>query len=726
MYLDSLLLVLIIILVTLSIFIYIGYGPGRLLISKKLQNYFWYIIPFIGISILVAVGEVIGFLGLGVKTTLIILIVFSTIFNLLATWFVNKKVYVFNKHFAITVIIFVVLASFPLFYNNKLITIGSNGDAISYVSVSDYLSYNGTVLPNDTNSHPFDTLVLNVLSSGTRLGPMYIQGLVDTVLNMKGYQTLTAISNVFFGLILISSWIFGRYILRLKKAFALCVPMFMGLNNLILWIGYDCSFSQIMATAFIPLILMYLFRVLDGDYEVKDIALTGIFTAGLMSIYPESFIYILGILGVYFILSLFQKKYNVFSIIKRFGIITAITIMFNPIAFYRFIDFVQQKLSSTEFATEAARRTAGNIRYFLPLSEVFGITPHNAIEPYHLPIFVKLCVLVLMLFIILVITIKVIRSNKFERIVIISLLSPFLLIALFNYYLAFPYGYSKTLSFGSIFVILVFLKSVQDLYLKIRVFRPILLVGTLTLLMVNALSYCIVVARTAASVSALETKFIELERVSNFVGRDKVLRVDSFPPSAGQMWVNYFLKEPQLEIPKVIAYYGPENIFANKTTPEFLLDDAKSTGQQKDYSWLQTPVFETENYKVIPKRPGLLLKQSLNDDGDFVQLQPGSEIYMKINNKYLEYTADTIVKTTDLKSIYISTNSIRLEAYAVQDVKVLVEVTIMGKGNISKHKTFLNSESGLNINLPNEPINIRIRNIDQRPLFMNSIYFFQN
>lgn len=727
MYIHSFFLVLLVILVTLGLFIYVGYGLGRFLISKRFDNYFWFIVPFIGISIIVAISEIIGFFGFGAKITLIALMVLATVCNLLAYKLRPAQPYLYHKNLLIFILIFVLLASFPLFYQDKLLTVGNNGDAISYVSVTDYLSDNGSVLPNDTSLRPFPTLVLNVLASGTRLGPMYIQGLVDIVLGMKAYQTFTIISNLFFGLSLISSWLFGRNVLKLKKTSVFLVPLFLGINNLLLWASYDNFIAQMMANAFLPLIIIFLFRAFSSHKEYKDLIITGIFIAALMSIYPETFVYVFLILSIYILLNFIWKKFNLFDVGKVLGIIAVISTVFNPIAFYRFLIFVQQKLSSTEFASEGARKTAGNIGYFLPISEIFGITPHKPIVPYNIPGIIEPLILLLIIFCLIVIILKIATSKKSDRIILISLLCPFILTALFNLYLTFPYGYFKTLSFAVIFFILAFLKGQQDLYIHNITFRPVLRVGICALLIANVLSYSAVVARTAVSPMSLKTEFIELERISNFVGRDKVLFVDQYPPSAQQMWVNYFLKDPKIVLPKAIGYYGSENIFHEKQLADYVLINKNFFQQDKDHRWIQNPVFETKNFKVLSLDKSFLLKKDFSEDKDFVQIKSGEEIWFKTNGNYLEAGADNTLIKIDLNDRNRLNKGFTLIVYGVQDVETQVEIitqNLMGK--TSRYKSSISSKFSLKIKDFQKQESLIIRNIDQRPLFLNSIYIFKN
>ncbi|WP_166241177.1 hypothetical protein [Paenibacillus turpanensis] len=633
---------LILVAVIIMVLYFIGSATTHFLLLKfndfKKMNFF-ILSPIVATSIIVLSMELMLFIGFNARVSTLLILIGVSIINVYY-FLLNKKIY---NNFSIKiryVFVFIMLLftlSFPLFTYNSLLVIGTNGDAVSYSVVADYLiNHNTSNLKLELANSPYNQLVSNLILSNNRLGSMYLLSFVS-VLTAKGiHELFTIISNLYLVFSILATLLFARTIYRVGKIGNITLMLLLSLNTLLLWGSYGNFLAQVHLYPFMILGIMYFLIALEQKNKLYMI-LAAIMAATILSIYPESFVYIITFLGIYSVFNINKFKQYLFTLIAV-GLGSA---LLNIVGFIRFINYIIPKMKSDEFAGAQRRAVSGDIHHFLDLRELFGIIPHFHSAPIDFPAVFDFVSYAIMLVILLAILLVIFRLNPRLRNISISLIITFASIALVNKLINFPYGYYKTISLFVPFIIILFVVSLKDLVKQKRFVFPFLII----VFGLNLLSFVLVANKVN---SPMNEGLLEVQSLLEEVDKNQIVYTETYNQSVKQMWLFYFMKNVKVASPTVSQYFGDPSMYNNITNPDYLLLNKAEKMQVDEDIWDIKKIKSKGDFLLIPRRSEVT--DIIRPKKDFALIDKGETIKVERsqNKLLLELDGDQIVY--DLKS----------------------------------------------------------------------------
>lgn len=296
---------------------FLGYGLARLILPHAVRHLSWLFSPFFGIGLAVPLLEINAYFGRGARSALLPLCILAVALIIWSHFVPSSTRQTFRQFwpFVIGAFILFVLISLPIAFSARLLTIGGNGDAISYAARIDYFVDHGIAPPPITSFRPNDALIAAALGARLRQGESLFLAAVCSILPLKAYQLFSVAINLWYALTVLSVVIVGVLLFDLPSRYALILLGLVGFNATLIWANYDDFLSQQMV---MPLSLLYILFLSMGlmhstspwREKAHCFACAALFLAAIYSVYPE-------ILPILVLFSLTVLTFNPMSLMQR-------------------------------------------------------------------------------------------------------------------------------------------------------------------------------------------------------------------------------------------------------------------------------------------------------------------------------------------------------------------------------------------------------------------------
>lgn len=458
-----------ILLTTVFLFLlyYSGVGLTRIIIPDKFKDYELLVIPFLGLFAVLFFAHVFSFIGIGSRTFTWLILAIITPLNIFA---VKRngipRVNLFETLPVVVVagIVFLV-GMLPLFYEGYLTVVGLNGDAAYYTMLADHFLTNGMTLPKDKGTWYTNIIHTLLTDKASRVGPMYFQSMIGAISGLEGYKTFTVIINLFNSIMLLSIYVFLRATCLMSRKGSLFTVTLIGINSLFYWGAINDYLAQVMMRSILPLAIAALFHML-ANKSYKGLIFSSLMCSVILMTSMESIVLVLGPLFFLAVTKILRKELLPIEMVKTTILWGLLLIVVNilPISttfnwFYSFLRSALYGLGNSAFKYEFLQAAGGDVGYFIPLTELFGFTPHlndplgNLFREFiNDPSYMPLSYLIhfygayAMAFVaLLLIGYVILRGKEIPKTILISLFAPYFLMALY-FRFTYPYGYFKVTS----------------------------------------------------------------------------------------------------------------------------------------------------------------------------------------------------------------------------------------------------------------------------------------
>ncbi len=271
-----------------------------------------------------------------------------------------------------------VLAASPLGFQGTLTTIGGSIDAISYNVRSEYLQDHPLQIPEVTAGQPWLGWVAAQIGL-LRVGDVCFLGLTALVLSRRSFEILSVIAALAHLHAVFGTYFFARVGLRRSRPVGVLAASFVALSNTLLWPGLDCSFSQALALAFVPICVAVATALFRRPSPRLAIVL-GLLLSGIVTIYPVFFVLVAAAVGLLGIASIVRYPRPELRARRASALLLAgiVSVAAGPVGSARAIrelGFVGGMLGERGISAVGA----GNILVYPPLAELFGLISHAAV-----------------------------------------------------------------------------------------------------------------------------------------------------------------------------------------------------------------------------------------------------------------------------------------------------------------------------------------------------------
>jgi hypothetical protein len=261
-----------------------GLLVAPLLLPRRYRALLPLVAPLLGFALLSALCHLVGAAGFGLRP-------FRWLFVGLAAagWAVPLLVPRLRRFprtalpaLALCLLAFL-LALWPLVATGYLTTVGSSIDAASYAARSAYLEDHALGEPAPEPGRHWLSWVAD--QAFLRAGDIYLVALLGLVTGRESHELLTLVPALFFALTAAGVYVWARLSLGLRQWPALLAAALSGTSNLLLCVLHENYLSQMLATAFVPLLLCF---GNEGRHTRgwRLAALFGVLASTTISVYP--------------------------------------------------------------------------------------------------------------------------------------------------------------------------------------------------------------------------------------------------------------------------------------------------------------------------------------------------------------------------------------------------------------------------------------------------------
>lgn len=375
--LDALSLLLVL-LVPPALLLGWGYLLGRTLSRGPYTALRPWLYPALGLAFIGSVGPIAGALGIPLRTIAwpLVLVAGGGWVLLLREGGVPRWLRAHWPSLAVGLGA-LILALAPLAYQGTLTTIGGSIDAISYNVRSEYVQDHPLRIPVVPAGQPWLGWVAAQIGL-LRVGDVYFLGLSSLVLSRRSFEVLSVIAALAHVHAVLGTYFFARVGLRRSRSIGVLAASFVALSNTLLWPGLDCSFSQALALAFVPVCLAVAAALFRRPSPRLAIVL-GLLLSGLVTIYPVFFVLVAAAVGLLGMASIVRYPRPELRATRAAALLLAgvVSVAAGPVGTARAIrelGFVGGMLGERGISAVGA----GNIVVYPPSAEIFGFASHAA------------------------------------------------------------------------------------------------------------------------------------------------------------------------------------------------------------------------------------------------------------------------------------------------------------------------------------------------------------
>lgn len=349
-----------------------GLLAGRALLPRRHLPLLPLAAPFLGFSLISAVGHYAGAAGLSLRSVLWLPVGLAA-----AGWAVallGRRLPRSSAPVLGICVLSFLFAVGPILSLGYLTTIGETIDGVSYAVRSEYLQTGPLRLPEIQPGKPYlgwVRLQLDLL----RAGDVYFVGLLGLLTGRRSYELLTVVPALFFALTAASAYVLARIGFGLRRLAALTAAGLLAVHNFLLWPVYDNFLSQTIALSLLPLVLAF---GVEGARRPgwRMAALFALAMSGLVSVYPAFALRALAAVLLFWGLTYIRRPRAMGRAVLWWLGVVGLAVLWNGVALKRSaaeLGLLSGALSSTSHAVGT-----GNVHVFPPVMEVFGVISHAA------------------------------------------------------------------------------------------------------------------------------------------------------------------------------------------------------------------------------------------------------------------------------------------------------------------------------------------------------------
>lgn len=590
-----------------------GIGLTRIVIPEKFKDYELLVIPFLGLFAVLFFAHIFSFIGLGSRTFTWIILAIITPLNIYAVK--RKGLPSINPSetlpvFVVAAVVFLV-GMLPLFYEGYLTVVGTNGDAAHYTALSDHFLANGLAPPEGKGTWYTNIIQWLLTSASSRLGPMYFQSMIGAITGLEGYKTFTVTINLFRSILLFSVYLLIRSEGLFSRKVSLFIIVMLGINSSLYWLAINGYLAQTMMASVLPLALTASFCMMSSK-GYNGIAFSAAISSAILMLSPESIILLLGPLFLFTIIKVIGRNLVFRDALQIILPWLLILVVLNVIPLKASFEWLYN-LITVGLEKGFQQANPGDVGYFIPLTQVFGLTP-----PYHPlyreisnhPAYATTAYLAyyysayIMAFIgLFLIGYAAFKADTQRRIVFMSILIPYLFMALY-FRFTFPYGYFKITS-STLFITIILIaagiwsafSSRLPLILKAAISTVAVLIVSLSLISLYIL-FDMVINDENEEWITINKELLVLRDIQKRIRKDEQILVEERLGRGNKYyWIAYLLQDREVLTRKALP--GTESFRDKELSFDYVIDGGYRYQQYIEDGW--TPVITTSRYVMLGK-----------------------------------------------------------------------------------------------------------------------------
>lgn len=562
--------------VIFGLFYFVGAGLAGLCLSSRLIKYHFLLTPIVGFALTAAVSQFLYFTKAPSGYILGILLLIGSVLNIICykkkRFFLPERKQI--KIFLINMLGLLIL-SIPLLFYGQQFTSAST-DVMVYSTSADYVKEYG--LKPVSLDHAFESYGFKPLIEGyKRLGLVYTHSYINIILGTNSSFTFLP-----FGLALSSMSIMGGYVLlrlfNVREMYTYLFTFFIYLNTLYLSGVFRGFLSQVsVMSLFILCTIIYLdFMERVKEYRYRDLFLFSIAMAGILAVYYSYFTCFVMFALSYNAYLLINKEHPLVKHPKDYFIKTMYFISVTMAMSFKAVESLLKLTGMTYFPASKAIdlnqvNQAGDINYFVPLSEVTGISPHfhekigfDLLKGYKyvfiqflsentaskLSAFVEWIFFILSALVILsAIKFLFVTRKQKNSLFFISILTSFFVAAGITIVQNYTYGFYKTISTLSIFFVMLFICTLQHFLSHSsnkNSKKKYIFIFVIIIMGLNFCSTLVIMLNTSSTLNKINQKdFKEIAQLtSNLKQDEKLLSIEAIP--IYQLMMQFYVRKPIL------------------------------------------------------------------------------------------------------------------------------------------------------------------------------------
>lgn len=588
-------------LLVIVILFFLGFGITYLILPGEVKKYAFWLIPWFGIIIAVLFLVILSFLGVPVKISAVLLLIFSLITNAFVISKRRKLIIYGDLKENILISILVIGSIFFLIYplikiNNYPTTISlGNNDITAYVEGADYLIDNSIQKSFYTQTNAG---VKDILLGAFRFGPTILYSFFSTVLNLKPYEVAYILQAAIFPLV--APLIYLLIEIFYKKSFiSLLLSFFISVFNVnLLYMLYHNFFPHtifrgLFCFTFIFILLYFSHlkkKVKEAFLNNYDLIISLALSAAFLS-YQETMAVFLIVPSAIYVLILTLIKKNTIYIDKllKIGFITLIAAFQSVIYSFRFLFYLVSFSNSK--AVIGWQLFRSKIPYANPF-EALGLYSIHEFPP--LPNLLAILLSTLVLFVIIYGIFK--TKNK----LLSTTLLIFYLLILMKSWLVTPnfFDYSRALSYSLPLFIVLFSIGFSDLLNRNKKTAMVLLLIIIGLELFSAYKLNQRFIRERFSVDKTYLTLKEIQSEKKIINEPIYLENDINPniPYWNYVWTRYFLNLNKFPITSEVSKIKGKRVVVSENN--LVLIRKQNTNPNALKIFLKDIIWENEFFKI--------------------------------------------------------------------------------------------------------------------------------
>ena len=350
-----------------------GLAFARLLLPRRLAPLLPIVAPFLGFALISAVAHWSGLIGIRLRGTAWPLAGVAGIGWVAA---LLERRWRMSRHTLMVMALCAgafTLATVPLVRLGYLTTLGATIDGVGYAARAEYLQENTLRPPDFIPGHPWLTYVQNQIDLH-RAGDTYYIALLNIIAGTRSFELLSIVPAMFFALMAGAVYAMARLGLCLRHSAALLAAGFAAVQALLLWPVFDNFLSQMIALAFLPLVLGIGTLAARSQPDFRLAVIWAALFSALVSAYPLYAGVCLLQLAVTWCLLPRMQRPNALRALRWWVTTVLLTLLINGPAVLRAVRETA-RLSGILHHRLVDLLGTGNILAFPPWIAVFGLIP---------------------------------------------------------------------------------------------------------------------------------------------------------------------------------------------------------------------------------------------------------------------------------------------------------------------------------------------------------------
>ena len=391
-----------------------------------------------------------------------------------------------------------------------------------------------------------------MIDSNERLGFHFFQIYVNIITGYRAVYTYSIISSVSLYLWSLSVGIFACSALHLPKKAVYVATLLFSLSALPLWVSFGGYGPQVLGMGLLILSL----TLLTNAIQIREwhfVLAASMVSAAMAGVYSDGLPYLVVPAGIFLSINLWtSRKTNTSSIISMAGSIIVLTLLFNPIGWYRAFQLVMHRLSDT---------ASGNVDWLIDPRQIFGLVPFDKDLGSWYGTFALNGLWAILTIVIFLVLFGLCSLKSSERQVILSFVIPHLGSLIWFYLNERTYGYFKGWTMGLFIYVILIAKGVYETLKFANVKgNPFLTAFAGTSLVIVIFLTSLSSIRLSTSIwdkFTVKTTFAEIGEWTKTIDTDNTIYVytpmnDLSPVSV--FWLTYFLKNHPTNFSVPIIY----------------------------------------------------------------------------------------------------------------------------------------------------------------------------